>query len=43
VFSLYQFSGWDDLYIVRPDGSDLVQLTNDMEQEGQPEWGSYLP
>jgi Tol biopolymer transport system component len=44
VFSLFQPPESDSLFIVRPDGTDLLQLTaDDGQQEGQPDWGSYLP
>jgi len=44
VFSMYVLAlGQDDIYTARADGSDLVQVTNTPEHEGQVDWGAAVP
>jgi Tol biopolymer transport system component len=44
VFSMYVFAlGQDDIYTADRDGSDLFQVTNTPEHEGQADWGVHQP
>jgi TolB protein len=41
VFTMYVLAlGQDDIYTARADGSDLFQVTNTPEHEGQADWGA---
>jgi len=37
--SMRATSGNANIFIMRPDGSDVRQLTNDTEPDWQPRWG----
>ena len=42
VFTLFlQKNGQFDIYTVRSDGSQLVQVTNTPDVEGVPDWGTH--
>jgi Tol biopolymer transport system component len=42
VFSMYVYRlGQDDIYTANLDGSDLFQVTNTPEHEGQADWGTH--
>jgi Tol biopolymer transport system component len=44
VFSMYVASrGQDDIFTARADGSDLMQVTNTPDHEGQADWGAVTP
>jgi TolB protein len=44
VFSMYVSAlGQDDIYTAKPDGSDLVQVTDTPQHEGQADWGALVP
>jgi Tol biopolymer transport system component len=44
VFSMWVLAlGQDDIYTARIDGSDLFQVTNTPEHEGQADWGAAVP
>jgi len=44
VFSMYVLAlGQDDIYTSGADGSDLIQVTNTPDHEGQADWGADVP